>query len=229
MTDEYKSIAKKYQKFAQNSFSWKYIEKPALTKHLKDLVSSDTKILDSGCGYGRVTELLIRLGAQAPNIIGIDLSKEMLKLARSNLKDVTFIQGNIVSDIKNFAKFDLIVSSMVLEHCDPKELKKVLVNFSKWLSIGGWLIFLVPHPMRVSISNNIDYFDQVQIKGKTPWGKPLFYFSRPLVDYIKATIKAGFIIEAVDEPEILKEGKKEKRQFKEYSKYPARLIIKAKK
>lgn len=49
-----------------------------LTKHL----NAQSKILDFGCGYGRITAQLIDLGFQ--NVTGFDTSKELIQRGRSN-------------------------------------------------------------------------------------------------------------------------------------------------
>ena len=59
MTDFYKHQAKKYAKFAENSFTWKFIEKPSFEKHIGKELKNDWKVLDAGCGEGRVIEFLL--------------------------------------------------------------------------------------------------------------------------------------------------------------------------
>ncbi len=71
------------------------------------------KILDIGCGDGRISALLAKMVPHG-NVIGLDVSESMLKTAEkirqmSNLDNLTFIQRD-ASHLKYEGDFDLIVS-----------------------------------------------------------------------------------------------------------------------
>ncbi len=56
-------------------------------------LQADSSIVDLGCGYGRVTNYIYSKGYH--NIIGLDVSKNMLSRARASHPFITFSQGNI--------------------------------------------------------------------------------------------------------------------------------------
>ena len=101
--------------------------------------------LDFGCGTGRSTRFLKKLGFDA---VGIDISEDMLKLARPrdpNGKYLTVKDG----DMSRFgnATFDLVLSAFTFDNiptgdkkiCNMKEIKRLLRS-------GGVFVNLVSSP-----------------------------------------------------------------------------------
>lgn len=85
------------------------------------------RYLDVGCGPGILTQ---KIAKQHPNaeIIGIDNSAVMLKLAKQELPDdlkarIRFTEGDACNfdSIKELGKFDLIYSTFTLHHWDDAE------------------------------------------------------------------------------------------------------------
>jgi 2-polyprenyl-3-methyl-5-hydroxy-6-metoxy-1,4-benzoquinol methylase len=111
---------------------------------LLELVKSyePEKIADFGCGTGTVAIGLAKAGF---NITGVDISKDMLKIARQKAEnsgiDIRFRRADIVEiDLKN--KFDLILS---LGNTAPliyrlRDARKTFRNFARHLNPGGILI-----------------------------------------------------------------------------------------
>ncbi|MCI8371576.1 MAG: methyltransferase domain-containing protein [Lachnospiraceae bacterium] len=84
-----------------------------------DLVSrlrgrSFKRILDAGCGTGMSTAALCDAWQHA-EIIGADLSLEMLEEARKRLNTVTFLQKDCGRDLSSLGTFDLIFSNAFLQ------------------------------------------------------------------------------------------------------------------
>ncbi|XP_055855053.1 ubiquinone biosynthesis O-methyltransferase, mitochondrial [Episyrphus balteatus] len=89
-------------------------------------VLKDKKILEVGCGGGILTESLARLHA---DIIAIDLSDELIKVAKQHLNDcspelTSRIQYRMepldIHVMDNLEKYDAVVVSEVIEHIDNK-------------------------------------------------------------------------------------------------------------
>jgi SAM-dependent methyltransferase len=59
-------------------------------------LQTDAKVLDVGTGAGVLVGHFLAEGLSPRNIVGCDLSAEMLRNARSRYPDVTFWQGDIV-------------------------------------------------------------------------------------------------------------------------------------
>jgi len=135
--DIYKKQAKIYTDFANESFSWKYIEKPSLERHLKKYLKPGAKILDAGCGSGRVIRYLISKDTKQKNITGVDINKEMLQIARNDFRAVRLINSGISNAKFKDSSFDMIISTMVIHYLDNQKLAKSLSNFYKWSKNTG--------------------------------------------------------------------------------------------
>jgi ubiquinone/menaquinone biosynthesis C-methylase UbiE len=83
-------------------------QQDADTRFYLGLVSRNVRVLELGCGTGRVS---LPLAERAKKVTAVDLSKPMLERARS--KDeaglVTFVLGDIVT-LDLGEKFDLIIA-----------------------------------------------------------------------------------------------------------------------
>ena len=81
-----------------------------------------TRILDAGCGNGRVTALLQRYAPQSASIVGIDLTAATV--AAENLRDLQNVdvrEKDLLGDLSDLGLFDLIYCQEVLHHtADPK-------------------------------------------------------------------------------------------------------------
>ena len=107
-------------------------------------IGNDTLILDLGCGPGNISEKLSYCWPNA-NVIGIDDSSEMLKIARQRntygekkivLKRLAYIKMNLFKMAKGHSQFmksaDIVVSNSLLHHIhDPFIFFKTLINISK--------------------------------------------------------------------------------------------------
>ncbi len=220
--------AKKYHLFAENSFSWRYIEMPALDKCLPDLHGKKFSVLDAGCGQGRVISYLISKGVRPQMIVGVDRSKTLLDLAKKRFPDVKFFRSGLNDFNYRPASFNLIVSIMVLDFFNEEKIKLLLKRFYGLLKQDGRLLFIVAHPVRLNTGNLGLYHDRSVIMQTMPWGDSGEIYKRTTSDFVNATIAAGFIIERVDEPEITPEGKKHKAEYMKYL-GPSRLLVKARK
>ena len=81
------------------------------------------KILDVGCGGGLLSEPMARLGAK---VIGIDASKNNIKVAKAHLKKsnlkVEYLCSSPEKILKKKEKFDVILNMEIVEHVDNLDL-----------------------------------------------------------------------------------------------------------
>lgn len=99
-------------------------------------------MLDAGCGNGRLVPWL-RENGYAGDYLGVDLSEELLKIAGKNFPEEEFLQANI-TEFKEPAGFDLIISIAVLHHLENKEARlAALKNFYESLQPGGKVFLTV--------------------------------------------------------------------------------------
>src|SRR4029078_13450429 len=89
---------------------------------LSDYLTGKQRILDAGCGNGRVTALLQRYAPAESEIVGIDLTAA--EVARENLvalPNVTVREGDLLGDLSGLGDFDFIYCQEVLHHTpDPR-------------------------------------------------------------------------------------------------------------
>lgn len=112
------------------------------TESIREIVrkyktSRGRDLLDAACGTGNHIQFLKKYF----NVTGLDLDKDMLKIARKKLPDVKFIRG----DMRNFhlsKKFDIIVClfSAIAHVKTYTGLEKTFRNFFRHLKLGGVMI-----------------------------------------------------------------------------------------
>lgn len=167
--DTYNEHAKAYGEFADESFSWQFIERPAFDDLISELCSSETKLLDIGCGNGRVIKHLISKGLSPSNTFGIDPSDEMLSLARARRLDTNLIKGVATELPFENDYFDLVISNMVFHQLNTKQLRQSFAEMSRVLKPNGALFFVDSFLLTEGKEG------QLIIK-KTPWGKDIGMF-----------------------------------------------------
>lgn len=105
-------------------------------------LASRKRILDAGCGNGRVTALLRTLAPDAAEIVGIDLVAA--NVARENFNNVPnthFETRDLIGDLSGLGLFDFIYCQEVLHHTsDPA---RGFRNLSTLLAPGGELAIYV--------------------------------------------------------------------------------------
>jgi SAM-dependent methyltransferase len=97
-----------------------------------------TRVLDFGCGAGRATQAL---AAHATEVVGVDVSATMLEAARRidrTAARCTFVL-NDRPDLSRFTdrSFDLVYSSLVLQHLPPDLARGYLAELARVLRPGG--------------------------------------------------------------------------------------------
>lgn len=120
----------------------RFVEKPAMKKLLPNLKGK--KILLLGCGTGEECKMLADFGAL--DMVGVDLSKESIRLAQETYPKVKFAVGDMHNLKFNNESFDFVYSSLTIHYSsDPKTVYKEIYRV---LKPGGSLQFSVGHPVR---------------------------------------------------------------------------------
>jgi ubiquinone/menaquinone biosynthesis C-methylase UbiE len=106
---------------------------------------SRRRALDFGCGPGRLTQALT---AHFEQVDGVDISPSMIALAEQlNLhSNRCHYHVNEADDLRRFADqtFDLVYSSITLQHVGQANARSYLKEFIRVLVPGGLLIFQLP-------------------------------------------------------------------------------------
>ena len=116
----------------------------------RSYLSDKRRILDGGCGNGRVTALLHLYAPDNAETVGIDLTAA--HVAAENLKEldrISVFQKDLLDDLSDLGSFDFIYSQEVLHHtADPR---KSFDNLVKLLRAGGEIaiyVYKVKAPLR---------------------------------------------------------------------------------
>lgn len=112
------------------------------SQELSSFLANKTRILDAGCGNGRVTALLAAHASPTLDIVGIDLTAA--EIAADNLRDYPNIrtqQKDLLADLSDLGQFDFIYCQEVLHHTnDPKG---AFLNLCKLLDTQGEIAIYV--------------------------------------------------------------------------------------
>lgn len=105
-------------------------------------LSKGAKILDAGCGCGRISVELAALGL---DVTGVDLMQPLLDAAKETAEDEGVSLELVQSDLRNFSsdkQFDAAVNLYTsFGYCASiEEDTKILRNIAKSLKNGGWFI-----------------------------------------------------------------------------------------
>lgn len=102
-------------------------------------------VLDFGCGTGRLTQAL---AARFRDVVGVDISSQMIALARSynQFHDRCVYSVNDTPDLRQFAaeRFDLVYSNIVLQHNTPAHAASYIREFYRVVRSGGLVAFQMP-------------------------------------------------------------------------------------
>lgn len=175
------------------------------------------RVLDAGCGTGYLTKKLHDRGA---HVVGVDLSEEMIALAQASYAEIDFRVDSISRlDSVEDGAFELVVANYVL--MDTPDLEGAMATLHRVLAPEGVAVLVFSHPCfpqgrrsedggsSVTYTWQHPYFERARCVDP-PWGHfrtEFIWFHRPLSDYWKAFVAAGFTVEAFEEPRISEEAR----------------------
>jgi ubiquinone/menaquinone biosynthesis C-methylase UbiE len=177
----------------------KYVNIPSIFSLFPKNASN---VLDLGCGNGIFT---VELAKIFPNVVGIDISKKMLKEAKKIGKGVSFIQHDLEKPFPKFDfKFDLITAKLLLMYID--DLEGFVKECYKIMEKKGVLLVSVRHPLRWNYEKDYtNYFSEKTVMHKIGGGKSteVFYIHRTLETYINTFRVNGFHCDLIEEPKVI--------------------------
>jgi SAM-dependent methyltransferase len=105
------------------------------------LVEPGSRVLDAGCGTGRVAIRLVELGHRC---VGVDLDASMLAVARRTAPGLTWVRGDLAAlpdDVRHGAPYDLVVlAGNVVPLLAEGTLATVVAALVDVLRPGGLLV-----------------------------------------------------------------------------------------
>jgi SAM-dependent methyltransferase len=113
---------------------------------------SRQRVLDFGCGIGRLTQAL---GDYFDEVYGIDIAPSMIELAKQYNRHGERCKYllNDTDDLRIFPDntFDFVYSKLVLQHNPPQYSKNYIKEFVRIVRSGGLIIFQLPGERRVTL------------------------------------------------------------------------------
>src|SRR5262245_10948548 len=170
-------------------------------------------VLDAGCGTGYLSRKLHKQGAR---VTGIDFSERMIAIARARDPELDF-RVDSCSELATIEveHYDLLISNYVL--MDTPDLRGTMAAFNRVLKPEGLAVLVFSHPCfpqgRATVSEDgkgvgygwsFPYFEPRKCTD-LPWAhftSEFIWFHRPLSDYWKAFMAAGFAVVDFEEPRI---------------------------
>lgn len=99
------------------------------------------KIIDVGCGTGMSTAAILNTWREA-EIVGVDVSGEMLQKAKTAMPEILFIQRDCSKSLLDMGTFDLIFSNAFLQWLPNQE--EFIQNSFQMLNTGGIFAAQIP-------------------------------------------------------------------------------------
>jgi SAM-dependent methyltransferase len=171
---------------------------PLDRERLTRLLPRDAVILDYGCGQGRLTQELIELGYI--NVLGLDSSAEMIRIARERVPDAGFAETDGEHLPCGDSSIDAVLLFAVLTCIPADEAQKNLLREFKRVLRPGGLLLISDYPLQ-SDARNLQRYEEFQQelggwgRFRLPGGAVLRHHSREWLDDLLAEFRVEEVVE----------------------------------
>lgn len=175
------------------------LEQPAVWSLLE--ATGPGRALDAACGTGRHAKRLVELGH---DVVGVDVTPEMLSRARTNVPQASFLEGDVRSIPAADAEFGVVVCGLAIAHLEDPAAG--ISELSRVLRPGGQLVISVLHPMLACLGWHAPFAG--------PDGERGFVREHPHGhgDYLRAFRSCGLSVAGCHEPALTVDHAREKRR-----------------
>ena len=133
-----------------------------LNQKIIDEDKNNINFLVCGSGVGKVCK---KLKDKYKNVIGVDISENMLKKSQFLYPNIKFIRGNIIKDIFDKNMFSHIyIDERTLYYNKINEIEKIVQNTFYWLKERGYLIAHIYDPQKLQLASR--YYSSKYIDNK---------------------------------------------------------------
>lgn len=194
-----------------DSYQLKVIQ-PNLIRLLKP--TAQDRILDLACGEGFFTRTFAASGA---SMVGVDISKELISLAREADSRSEYIVSNAEHlPMLKAGNFDLVYSVLAIQNIE--HFSRVCLEVSRVLGESGRFAFVLNHPVLRNARETEWGFDaergvqyrrlnsymsetrtEIAMNPSQTNSPKTVSFHRPLQFYVKTLASAGFVVTRIEE------------------------------
>jgi 2-polyprenyl-3-methyl-5-hydroxy-6-metoxy-1,4-benzoquinol methylase len=150
-----------------SSGAWEYMERNAIERSRVAVIGGvfaemyapfNGSVLDIGCGEGAIADFLV--DGQKQHYVGIDLSKEAIKLAKSKRGPPLKFVHAAAHEFTSHHKYDVIIFSDVLYYV---EHEKVIPQYANYLNPNGIMVISIFHQTDKLMYENIFTFARTHL------------------------------------------------------------------
>lgn len=198
------------------------------------------RVLDLGCGAGQLALHLATAGAA--EVIGIDLSERMLKLARAERAHPRVSYQRVAIEDVTFPpeRFELVTSSLAFHYvADYADLAR---RIGGWLAPGGVLVYSTEHPIYTARLPHhgwvldqqgertgwvLDHYANEGARQEHWFVSGVRKYHRTIATLLNGLLEAGLVIERVVEPVPRDEQLRRRPQDLDERRRPMFLLVRA--
>ena len=195
---------------------------------------SGLSVLDSGCGEGRFSRIMVSQGAEY--VLGVDSCEPMIDAARTLRSGADEYRVADVQEMSFLAEETFDVAVSYLNQCDLPDFAANTREVFRVLKPGGRFVVANLHPMRSAMGGwhkdeagrklhaiLDNYFDESERHWEI-WGKELTNFHRSLSTYLNGFLEVGFVLTRVVEPTVALTDVKEYPELEDELRVPNFII-----
>ncbi len=178
------AVWNKWAKQYQDKFMYMDLYHDTYDLFCKQIEKENAAILEIACGPGNITRYLLK---KRPDfkIFGIDLSPNMIELAKINNPTAEFQVMDCRAIVKLDKKYDAIMCGFCLPYLSKEEAVKLIIDAAGLLKPNGVLY----------LSTMEDDYSKSGFKGPSTGGPDKMYIFYHQADYLADTLKEnGFKI-----------------------------------
>lgn len=221
----YDELADSYAEDVKTNAYNAEIEFPGTSSLVPDV--DGERVLDAGCGTGHYTEWLVEQGA---DVLGIDVSEEMLGHAREAVGDrAEFRRADLGEPLDFLAanSFDGVVSALALGYVGDWD--GAFSEFHRVLRPGGFLVFSTGHPLDQFPPENDEAENYFEVEKLTKeWEVEVPYYRRPFSEILGPVLDNGFRLDEIVEPQPTERFRELRpERYEKESRYPVFLCVRA--
>jgi SAM-dependent methyltransferase len=163
------------------------------------------RALDAACGTGRHAARLVALGHE---VLGFDVTREMLERARAHAPGARFVEGDLRAIPAPDDHFDLVVCGLAVAHLPS--LSEPVSEMARVLRPGGRLVISTLHPILAHLGWQAPFGDPEGARGFVR------EHAHTHADYLEAFRTAALEVVDCHEPRLTADHVRAKRRVYEH-------------